>query len=364
MDARNTKHEWEKYCTQMLAELAPILNKHGYELDPKQPHIMGERFLTRPIEGATKLVLLGRRTKDGLRVVIKASNDREGIKELEAERRARDLLEEIKFAYKTFFSPPEIAFFTRRETRGFGILVTEFIEQEKSFLERPIEDQFRLALGAFKAQEGLHATAYGHQSVLRAVGEMCGIDYVKKASEYARDLSALGIDSMLATAVELIRTHQETLDRYGGFLTHWDFIPQNFRIRDDKLYLIDHSSIRFGNKYEGWARFINFMVLYNPPLADALVEYVRLNRAPEESLALQLMRVYRLTELIRYYTGWLERTEDNLHELTRARIVFWTEVLRAVLDGKKVSSEAIEEYKKKRDELRSDDEKFRQKDLH
>ena len=379
MHDKNVKKKWEDYCMQMLVQLNPLLRSRGYELDHKQPHIMGERFLTRPIMGGRKLVLLGRSIKDGTRVVIKASNEPKGIQELEDERWSREVLEEIKFAYQTFFSPRELAFFKTHEVKGFAILVTEFIEQERPFLARTLKEQFRLALAAFKAQEGAHATTYGHQSVMKSIGKMRAVDYYIKAGEYrkigayAQDLVGLVIDdeelypqldTALNKAIEIIRNNEETLDRYGDFLTHWDFIPQNFRIRDEKLYLLDHLSIRSGNKYEGWARFINFMVLYNPPLADALVEYVHLNRTPEESLALKLMRVYRLMELIRYYASWLSQTDGNLHELTRTRIAFWTEVLQAVLDDKKVGDGIIEAYKKKRDALRGEEEKLRQKELH
>jgi hypothetical protein len=202
---------------------------------------------------------------------------------------------------------------------------------------------------------------------------MGGAEYRRKAGTYAQDLSGLlvddteiypQLDTALDKTIEMLDDNEKTLDQYGGFLTHWDFIPQNFRIRDGKLYLLDHSSIRFGNKYEGWARFTNFMTLYNPPLAAALIQYVALNRTPEESLALKLMRAYRLVELIRYYASWLSRTEGSLHELTRVRIAFWTQALEAILAERELASEVIESYKSKRDALRSPEEKLRQKDLH
>src|SRR3989344_5728454 len=141
MHDKNVKKKWEDYCMQMLVQLNPLLRSRGYELDHKQPHIMGERFLTRPIMGGRKLVLLGRSIKDGTRVVIKASNEPKGIQELEDERRSREVLEEIKFAYQTFFSPRELAFFKTHEVKGFAILVTEFIEQERPFLARTLKEQ-------------------------------------------------------------------------------------------------------------------------------------------------------------------------------------------------------------------------------
>ena len=94
------------------------------------------------------------------------------------------------------------------------------------------------------------------------------------------------------------------------------------------------------------------------------MQYVRDNRATEELLALKLVRVYRLAELVRYYTGWLSVTEGNLNELAKARIAFWGKVLEAVLNDQEVPAAVIELYKQKRDSLRSEEEKLRQVGLH
>ena len=338
-----------------LANAAPVLSEMGYALDDKQPHIAGERALTGPIGGGHKLLLLGK-DSGGARVVIKMGRDPKAIAEMRHERACRDLLEEIRFASEVFHSPKEIAF---KKRGGYTVLVTEFVEQDSAFLERPVEEKFELALGAFKAQEGAHAATYEHARAIKGTfGEMRAKEYVAKLREYARE--AGGLDAALA----FVEENAATLEQYCGFLTHWDFMPQNIRVRDGKIYLLDHSSLRFGSKYEGWARFINFMELYNPPLARALVRYVQDNRAPEESLALKAMRAYRLAELIRYYDGWLGRTEGNLRELAQARIVFWKSVLDAVLADKEVAPELVEAYKKTRDTLRSEEEKERQKGLH
>lgn len=336
-----------------LNAVEPLLARLGYTLDERQPHIAGERHLTGPLGGGRKLLLLG--TKDGKKVVIKISKDPLAVAEMAHERTCRDLLERIAFAAEVFHSPKELAYETHA---GYTVLVTEYVEQDRSFLERPIEEQFALALSAFKAQESAHAATYEHaRAIKNTFGEMRSAEYLQKLAEYARETE-------LPHALSFIQDHQETLEQYCGFLTHWDFTPQNIRVRDGVVYLLDHSSLRFGNKYEGWARFINFMELYNPPLAHALVQYVRDNRTQEESLSLRLMRVYRLVELVRYYTGWLPRTEGNLHTLAQARIVFWTEVLAAVLDDRNISNELVEDYKKTRDHLRSEEEKERQKGLH
>ncbi len=359
MHPNSSKKEWGEYCEQELARLTPILHTLGFLLDEIQPHLGGERHLTRPLGAGRKLLLLGRYTSSNKRVVIKASSETLGIKEIEHERVCREILEKISFAYQTFLSPKELLF-TR--TQGLTILITEFIEQKQSFLERPLSEQFVLALTSFKAQESAHATTYNHvQTIKKTFGEMHAADYLVRFKRYADETKAY---TSLDQGLEFLRTNIQTIEQYTGFLTHWDFMPQNIRVVGKDIYLLDHSSIHFGNKYEGWARFINFMALYNPKLGQALVEYVKLNRTPEESLTLTCMRVYRLGELIRFYTGWLPQTEGNLHELAVTRIAFWSDVLQAVLGDTEVTPRTIETYKQKRDSLRSEDEKRRQVGLH
>ena len=106
------------------------------------------------------------------------------------------------------------------------------------------------------------------------------------------------------------------------------------------------------------------MTLYNPDLEKALVEYVRVNRTPEESESLGLMRLYRLGEIIWYYTRTFEKSAGDLLTLNKARAEFWTEVLKAQLDNTALDERILQEYRTLRDSLRSDDEKLRQKDLH
>ena len=163
---------------------------------------------------------------------------------------------------------------------------------------------------------------------------------------------------------EQLREHEKTIEQYSGFLTHTDFVPHNIRIHDDTIYLLDHSSLTFGNKYEGWARFVNFMTLYNPMLENALVTYVKENRTPEESVSLRMMRIYRLGEIIWYYVQTLEKSTGDLHTLNTARITFWSTVLTHILKDERIPESIITEYKKTRDSLRSDDEKKRQQGLH
>lgn len=361
--------DWESYRTRELEALTPLLNNLGFSLEEKQPHIGGERYLMQAITTTSgrKLILLGRRKKDNLRVIIKATGDEKGAKELQYERASRQMLHEINFAHGVFFSPEEILF-TKQES--FTISIQSFIDQARPFLERPLKEQFALVLKAFKAQEGAHATTYGHERLIGQTFEIWNApQYLTAFKKFVTNIALArphdaGKQETLSKAVAFIESHTETIEQYCGFLTHTDFVPHNFRIVDNTIYLLDHSSLRFGNKYEGWARLVNFMVLYNPELARAIVDYVRLNRTPEEFLALKILRVYRLGEIIWYYTNTLDKSSGNLHTLNTERTHLWHTVLISVLADKEVSPEYLEAYRMKREMLRSEDEKLRQKDLH
>lgn len=363
--SKNSKREWEEYREKELSEVKPILKDLGFELDNEQPHVGGERYLMQAVTTASgkKLILLGTHTSDKKKVVIKATSDTDGARELEQERSARQMLEKLGFAYQTFFSPEEILF-TKQEK--FTISIQEFIEQ-RPFLERPMKEQFSLAIKAFRAQESAHATTYKHrQFIEKTLGERNSGNYLRGFSVFKNDIVEKLPEQrgLLKKAEEFLKRNTETTQQYCGFLTHTDFVPHNFRIISDNIYLLDHSSIRFGNKYEGWARFINFMTLYNPELADWLVKYVKDNRTPEESTSLKSMRVYRLSELMYYYTTLLTKSSDDLLELNRLRVDLWAEVLEHVLDDKPVPQHYLDAYKSRRDVLRSEDEKKRQVGLH
>ncbi|MBT7228009.1 hypothetical protein HN859_00675, partial [Candidatus Parcubacteria bacterium] len=100
------------------------------------------------------------------------------------------------------------------------------------------------------------------------------------------------------------------------------------------------------------------------PLEEKLVEYVKENRNEQEFLSLQLMRVFRLGELIWYYANTLDKAEGNLLQLNKKRIDLWANVLEGVLENKNIDYKIIEEYKIDRDKLRDEEEKERQQDLH
>lgn len=363
MSARDTEKLWEDYCQQELALLKPILEQLGFSLSEQQVHLGGERY----IFAGKKLVLLGQRLGDGQRVIIKASRDKLGLREIRSEVDGRRVLDRIDFAYHVFLSPPEILF---TKQGGYIIFITAFIEQKQPFLERPLTEQFFLALKGLEAQEGAQATTYEHhRSVSKIFSLWQAKNYLEKFSSYQATVSAILSDNtrlkdLLGRAHDFLQQQQETIDLYSGFLVHWDFVPHNFRLRDHDIYLLDHSSLRFGNKYESWARFINFMVLHNPSLEQLLLDYLTANRSQEESLSLQLMRLFRLGELLWYYASTLDKISGDLNKLNRARIDFWTEVLETVLDNKILESTIRENYKQVRDSLRTPAEKQRQKELH
>ncbi len=361
--------DWLTYCNDELSAVTPLLEQHSYQLSDHQPHLQGERFLMQAVTTTSgrKLILFGTDSA-GKKVVIKATRDAAGKKELIHERYCRSVLNEIKFAAEVFHTPAEIAWL---ESHGFIVAISEFIEQTSTFLDRPLPEQFEFALKAFKAQEGAHATTASHFRAIKKVYALrTATEYLKQFNTLTNDLLTglpedTNLQQTLTEATDLLTTHQIILDQYSGFLTHTDFVPHNIRINNQGvMYLLDHSSLTFGNKYEGWARFINFMELYNPPLASALVQYVKDNRSAEESLALKLMRTYRLGEITWYYFNKIAQSDGNLKQLNQARVTFWSTILSFVLTDRTIPPVVITDYQTKRDSLRSDAEKDRQRGLH
>lgn len=362
-----TEKLWQEQVVSELTALQTILTRAGYTLDAEQPHTLGERFLMQNIttQSGKKLILLGSDMNKN-RVIIKATKDEAGKQELAHERACRQQLHTINFAYETFHAPEEIAYWDDGE---YLLSVQAFIEQTSSFIERPLEEQFRFALHAFKTQESARATTGSHyRTITKVFGIRTSADYIKLATKFCNDLNTLNVSSQVqetcAKTLEHLQSKRERIEQYCGFLTHTDFVPHNFRIKDDTIYLLDTASLEFGNKHEGWARFLNFMTLYNYKLENALVEYVEKNRASEERESLQLMRQYRLVEIITYYATTLEKSNDDLRTLNQARIDFWHEVLLAELENKRVRRDIVEAYRIKRDRLRTRDEKKRQENLH
>jgi len=367
MTIKTPKQLWDEYCAHELVSLAPILSRYGITLDTEQKHLGGERYLQQAVTTVhgRKLILTG--TYQGASVVIKATRDGNGKDEIKHEQMCRRILHDIDFAASTFLTPEETL---SVEEDGFLISVTRFIAQEKQFIEHSLPDQFGFALRAFKAQEGTHATTAKHRRRIKnAFGIRTAQTYFHAFQTFLANIriarpNDTTLFPLFEQALTTLREHEEVIEQYTGFLTHTDFVPHNIRIHEGKMYLLDHSSLTFGNKYEGWARFLNFMTLYNPPLVELLTQYVKDNRTPEESISLRMMRIYRLGEIIWYYVQTLEKSEDNLRALNEARVTFWSTVLLHILNNSPIPESVIETYKKTRDSLRSEDEKKRQHGLH
>ncbi|MFH1178307.1 MAG: hypothetical protein V1711_01090 [bacterium] len=347
-----------------LITISGLLKPLGLSIDEHQPYVSGERYLM----AGGKFVLAGT-NKNGTKVIIKASRQKDGKKEIESEKKSRDLIRSFAFADKKIMIPEEIFFGIRGE---YVFLIIRFIQQEKVFVAHTIEEQFFIALSAFEAQESFHATTYEH---LRAVKEVFP---VLSSIEYLRDFDRLknaiahaypdeSLRATLKQTENFLKENTVTIDRYASYLTHTDFVPHNFRLMEHTLYMLDcvpnYATIHFGNKYEGWARFLNYMMLHSPKLEQLLVEYVRNNRGEDEYLSLRLMRAYKITFLLDFYARSLVKTTGDLHTLTLARLSYWREALAAILDDRPIAKEITEQYIATRNSLRSEEEKDRQRDF-
>lgn len=354
----NAREEWRERVARELADIEPLARGLGYSLEEEQPHTEGERYLMK----SSKFVLVGRDAARG-RVIIKASRNPEGIAEMAHEKEVRDALRGLSFAQDTLLVPRELLW---GERGGYRFFVTEFIEQDRVFVLRSLEEQFFLALRAFEAQEAFHATTRGHVREIARVFDVYAADtYLQKFDGFARAVGAGGgarALTALARAGEFLAEHKTVIERYNNYLTHNDFVPHNLRVRGRELFALDYAELWFGNKYEGWARFINYMEVHNPPLARLLVEFIKTNR-PAEYLCLRLMRAYKLGRVLEYHAGVLEKADGPLRELAQERVALWTAVLEHVLEDTPVPEELVGAYRAKRDMLRSEDEKKRQREF-
>lgn len=362
-----TIQHWKEYVQNISDVTEAALSSHQIILDEHQPHTLGERFLMQAVTttGGKKVILLGQKKNSDERFVIKIADDAAGKKEISDERDARSLLQSIEFNYESFHAPEEIAHF---EYRGYLINVQRHIDQSSAFLERSTEEQFTYALAAFKAQERTRATTHRHfKKISRVFGARTWVEYKKFINYFDITFSDSPIDigtACIKKAKHSLEAGSQRIEQYGGFLTHTDFVPHNFRINNGKMYLLDFSSLCFGNKHESWARFLNFMTLYNRELERLLIEYVENNRSVEERESLQLMRIYRLCEITSYYIQKVPQSDGALKELNTARVKFWHDVLAAELGNMRVSDEVVKNYISVRDSLRTEEEKKRQTGLH
>ena len=348
-----------------LSTISALLDSLGFSLDKVQPYISGERYL---MPGG-KLVLAGRHNESGTKVIIKTSRQPDGKREIESEKRSRDLMRSLSFADKKILLPEELYY---GKEDAYVFLIMRFIQQEKVFVGHTIEEQFFIALSAFEAQESFHATTYEH---LRTVKEifpvLSSVEYLKDFNRLKESISQKYPDesliTTLQTAEKFLKENVITIDRYANYLTHTDFVPHNFRLVEHTLYMLDcvpnYATIHFGNKYEGWARFLNYMLIHSTELERILTKYVRDNRGEDEYLSLRLMRAYKIAFLLDYYARSLEKTIGDLHKLTLARLEYWREALTAILKNRPVAKEVTEKYIATRNALRSEEEKKRQREF-
>lgn len=341
-----------------------ILKTLGFSLDEHQPHISGERYLM--TRGREKFVLLGTQDATGTKIVIKISSHPEGKKEIETEKYARDLLASVSFAKNTLNLPEELYFGVHN---GYLLWVTKFVPQDIVFAAHPLEEQFFLALKAFEAQEEFHATTAEHMSTVKHVFPVVtGKNYLDTFDSFQNTILKYCRDEELSNtlnqAKKLLTSNESAIDRYGRHLTHTDFVPHNFRIKDRNIFMLDCAALYFGNKYEGWARFLNYMVIHSPKLELLLNKYLQDNRNQEEYLSLRLMRIFKTAELLNYYAQSLNKTEGDLHVLTKVRIDFWHEVLKSLLNNEHLDKQIIENYTATRNSLRTPEETERQKEFN
>lgn len=341
----------------------PILRDLGFVIFEDQPHIKGERYAFR----AKKTILLGERVSDKKKVVIKVTRNEAGKVEVQEERAAREAIKKIDFAYTPFLEPEEILF---KETSEYLVQVTEYIEEEIGFLKRDLREQFEIAYRTFVMQEGIHAVTKKHNKIIQKYFKTFTFaDYAKNIDLYI--IIILSTNILNESEVEVLNLskkffleNRHRVEQYGGFLTHTDFVPHNFRVGCGQVYLLDHSAIIIGNKHEGWARFLNFCVLHNAELEKKFLKYFEINRSEEELDSLKLMRIYRLFELVAHHAEIYKNSQSELKDLSHKRIIFWLKLLNAILENKELDIQVIEDYKNNRDTLRSQEEKERQKVLY
>lgn len=354
------KTDFDQYQKLELELATKVLENLGYILDATQVHTGGERF----VMSGYKLVLTGI-NKQRRKVVIKFSSHPAGREEIKHEHFVSTSLQQLDFAAHSFAAPTEFEF---RDTTNHTFRAVEYVEEKTPMPTLPTTEQFFLALRAFEVQSGLHATTSSHiKKVNKIFGLATAKDYLRATDAYATYITdsklASSITNTLKQAKEMLHQHTDTIRQYTGFLTHTDFAPHNVRLVDGELYLLDQTSLHFGNKHESWARFINYMYLYNTTLAQYLITYTRDNKSPEEYQSLRLMQLYKLIYLLAFYVGSHQRTSGNHQQLSAARLQFWSEILTAVQSDQAPEQKLIDTYKTTRNKLRDKDEKVRQRAL-
>jgi len=336
-----------------LKQISRLLVNLGYILDKEQPHISGERFLASP----DKLVLVGKSTKRNLRVIIKMSRLVRAKDEIRQEKKIRDLLSSSALFKKAILLPKEV-YFGRRGP--YQIFATEFVEQERVFITYPLKKQISIILKSFQKREKLKVNNKFFPSLEAS-------DYLENFKKSQNSVlvhyDSPTVEGIMNDGLKLLQENEAVIERYGGYLVHSDFAPHNFRVSGNSLYTLDCSAFQRGNKYEEMARFLNYMVIHNPALESKLKQYILNERGGEEYLDLKLMRIYKIGYLLEFYTRSLSKASLDLHALTSCRIEFWEEVMRSVIQDRPVDEKIRKSYVENRDNLRSAEEKSRQREF-
>lgn len=345
-------------------ELQPIerlLGQLGFALERHQPHISGERFLMSP----NKMVLVGKRVDDKLRVIIKVSRIARGRLEIKQEKRVRDALTAISVPHPGMFFPQEIYYGKRG---AYVLLITEYIRQNRVFIAYALDKQFKFVRQSLQTRESIRVASLGQSGrgrkvlpVLRTKDYLEG--YKAFQASALRNYQTRGIEEAMQAGLDFLAKHKAVMNKFSKYLVHSDFVPHNFRIRDNKVYILDAAAFHFGNKYEELARLLNYLVVHNPALEQKLLAYVSQELSKSDYLDLKLMRVYKLGFLLQYHTQALAKTSGDLLALTIHRIEFWEEVLRSVLHDKSIDTNIVQVFIENRDNLRSTDEIARQKEF-
>jgi len=289
------------------------------------------------------------------KVIVKLSDSDGGKNEIKREKMAQDTLLKAVFSQEKIFFPEEILF---GEYGNFVIRITKFVHQEKVFGAYTEEEQFFMIMREFETQESFYANTFEHINMIKDIFP------VTHYKDYARKFDSFDIGPDKQRALELLSKNAELIETRSNYLTHTDFVPSNFRVTDERVYMIDLSSMHFANRYEGLARFLNWCIIHNPSLEILINEYIKNSRGMDEYLCLRLMRVYKTGFLINHYSSSLSKTTSKLHKLTEIRLKLWREILKNLIDDTPIPIELINNYKKERNELRSSEELERQKEFN
>jgi hypothetical protein len=355
------KFNYQEKIKLELKNISPVLSGLGFELEKKQPHIGGERMIL----SQKKLVLLCTEKSTGNRAVAKCSKFKEGIDEIKREKEVRSHLTNVKFALDELALPKEMFF---GEKNGYLIFITQYINQEKIFVGYSLLDQFFMALRALERQESFHATTYEHLNIIKNTFDVqTPQNYSEKFDYFIKNINKNCENSQISFLFEKTKKffdeNLKIIETYSYYLIHEDLVPHNFRIENLQIHTLDCASLHYGNKYESWARFLNYMTIHNPELENKLTNYIKNNRGENEYFCLRLMKIFKIAQLMNYHSGLLDKIDGNFLALTKIRLVFWSKFLSRLLEDKKISAAEHSDYIQKRNALRSEEEKERQREF-